>query len=560
MLRSDTPRQPAGLRPVLALSLLALGAAPARAQCEGWDPDFGVRGANAAVHEFAIFDDGTGPALYAGGGFGSIGGGTASRVARWDGSAWSEVPGMQPFVLVLGLEALDDGSGEALYACGSYVDSTTGTLAAGVWRRSGGGWLPVGSGPTAGSATDVAVHDDGSGPKLHRGVHGQGSSRVQRYDAPNWTDVVVVDGPLHALAVYADGLGAQPALYIGGAFQFATPAGAGGIPVQTRGLARWDGVAVSSTGGLGGAGIVEELRVLDNGSGPALYVGGQFSSAGLILAANVARRQGAVWQSLGAGVSGRVAALAAFDDGGGRAVYVSGVFSSAGGTPAANVARFKNGFWSALGAGITVGAGFGDGVWALAVHDDGTDGDTDLYAGGNFTAAGRDPATRLARWNGCATSSFCAGDGSLAACPCANSGVLGRGCENSASTGGALLQATGSSHPDQLVLTSSGELAGAFSIFLQGDVDGAPTAFGDGLRCAGGDLKRLYAKNASAGAVSAPQAGDPSITARSAALGDPIAPGTDRFYQVYYRDPDRGFCPGPQGSTFNASNALRVIW
>ena len=96
------------------------------------------------------------------------------------------------------------------------------------------------------------------------------------------------------------------------------------------------------------------------------------------------------------------------------------------------------------------------------------------------------------------------------------------------------------------------------SIFLQGDTlltDGA--VFGDGIRCAGGDLLRLYTKTASSGAVTAPEAGDPSITARSAALGDPIAPGSPRFYQVYYRDPEAAFCPG---ATFNVGNALRIVW
>jgi hypothetical protein len=80
------------------------------------------------------------------------------------------------------------------------------------------------------------------------------------------------------------------------------------------------------------------------------------------------------------------------------------------------------------------------------------------------------------------------------------------------------------------------------------------------LRCVGGTLKRLYVKAASAGSVSAPQPGDPSITARSAQLGDPIAPGSSRHYQVYYRDPGLAFCTPPQGNGFNIGNALEVVW
>ena len=157
---------------------------------------------------------------------------------------------------------------------------------------------------------------------------------------------------------------------------------------------------------------------------------------------------------------------------------------------------------------------------------------------------------------------FCFGDGSAAAsCPCANPGAAGHGCDNSAGTGGARLTSSGTTSPDTLVLTSSGELPASLSIFLQGDASvpvGVP--FGDGLRCVAGSLKRLYAKNAVGGGVGAPGPGDPPISARSAALGDPIAPGSTRYYQVYYRDPNQGFCPAPAGDTFNVGNGLAIVW
>jgi hypothetical protein len=155
---------------------------------------------------------------------------------------------------------------------------------------------------------------------------------------------------------------------------------------------------------------------------------------------------------------------------------------------------------------------------------------------------------------------ICFGDGTLAPCPCGNSGQPGKGCDNSAATGGAVLTASGSTSPDTVVLSSSGELPTVSSVFLQGDQQIAPAVFGDGLRCAGGNLKRLYVKSAVGGVATAPQSGDPSITAQSAALGDPIAPGTSRFYQVYYRDPDLNFCPAPPGNSWNASSGLQITW
>jgi hypothetical protein len=66
--------------------------------------------------------------------------------------------------------------------------------------------------------------------------------------------------------------------------------------------------------------------------------------------------------------------------------------------------------------------------------------------------------------------------------------------------------------------------------------------------------------NAVGGTLLVPAAGDLSISARSAALGDPIAPGSMRAYQVYYRDPSSSFCPAPAGNTWNVGNGLRIDW
>jgi hypothetical protein len=84
--------------------------------------------------------------------------------------------------------------------------------------------------------------------------------------------------------------------------------------------------------------------------------------------------------------------------------------------------------------------------------------------------------------------------------------------------------------------------------------------FGDGLRCAGGELKRLYVKSAVGGVATAPAAADPSVRAQSANLGAPIAPGSTRHYQAYYRDPNPSFCPSPQGNSFNSTNGVTIYW
>ncbi|HEV8114283.1 MAG TPA: hypothetical protein VGR31_16040 [Planctomycetota bacterium] len=159
-------------------------------------------------------------------------------------------------------------------------------------------------------------------------------------------------------------------------------------------------------------------------------------------------------------------------------------------------------------------------------------------------------------------TALCFGDGSSGSCPCGNQGAAGHGCQNSIGTGGALLTGTGvpSLASDTAHLTSSGELPTATSVLLQGTAVVAPVTYGDGLRCTGGSLRRLFTHGAVAGSVTMPQGADLSISARSAAIGAPIPAGASRLYQVYYRDPSSSFCPNPPGSTFNVSNAVAIVW
>jgi hypothetical protein len=187
-----------------------------------------------------------------------------------------------------------------------------------------------------------------------------------------------------------------------------------------------------------------------------------------------------------------------------------------------------------------------------------------LPNGLRYVEIGAGAAHTAALYEGCPTCepAFCLGDGGSRSvpCPCGNDGASGRGCDNSAPTGGARLSVRGSVDPDRVVLETRREIPGALSVFLQGDsVLGTPIAFGDGVRCIGGTLERIAVKTAAGGAASYPELGDPSISARSAALGDRIRPGSYRYYQVYYRDANPSFC-NPPPATFNVSNAVMVAW
>jgi Tol biopolymer transport system component len=160
-------------------------------------------------------------------------------------------------------------------------------------------------------------------------------------------------------------------------------------------------------------------------------------------------------------------------------------------------------------------------------------------------------------------ASFCLGDGSnpsVRDCPCGNAGASGRGCANSVG-GSAGLAASGTTEPDTVVLATDGMLPSVLNIYLQSDGPRLPgVVMGDGVRCLAGTIRRLAAKHASGGASQFPESGDLSISARSAALGDPLIPGTTRYYQTYYRDNSASFCPPPLGSGANVSSAVRIVW
>jgi hypothetical protein len=211
--------------------------------------------------------------------------------------------------------------------------------------------------------------------------------------------------------VWDDGTG--PALYVGGYI-----ATAGGVAVNF--IARWDGSSWSALSGPWGTGTSESVRALavwDDGSGPALYAGGAFPTAGGVTVNGIARWDGTAWSALsgpaGTGANGVVAALGAVGDDGGRpALYAGGWLTTAGGVTVNRVARWDGTSWSALSGPAGVGAN-GE-VYTLLGLDHG--GGPVLYAGGPFTAAGGQPSSHLAAWR-CPSEVFADGfdDGGTAA-------------------------------------------------------------------------------------------------------------------------------------------------
>jgi len=171
---------------------------------------------------------------------------------------------------------------------------------------------------------------------------------------------------------------------------------------------------------------------------------------------------------------------------------------------------------------------------------------------GTLIVAGVSTNVRAYRTTPSFQTAFCFGDGSSTACPCGNSGASGRGCANSLNASGALLDATGAASlaNDTLVLAGSG-MPNSSALYFQGTTQVA-TAFGDGLRCAGGSVVRLGTKLNAAGASQYPAAGDPTVSVR----GLVTSSGSLRTYQCWYRNA-ASFCTP---STFNLSNGVAITW
>ncbi|MBK7874933.1 MAG: hypothetical protein IPJ77_04150 [Planctomycetes bacterium] len=153
-----------------------------------------------------------------------------------------------------------------------------------------------------------------------------------------------------------------------------------------------------------------------------------------------------------------------------------------------------------------------------------------------------------------AVTAYCAGDGVLTDCPCANNGGTGRGCANSSFANGALLSATGTASVsgDTLVLNAS-SMTGATCVFFLGDAQMLPVIVDDGLGCVTGSVVRLGTKAVGGNNSSFPQPGDPTISVRASIPG---AGGT-RFVQCFYRNAVASFCPP---ATSNRTNGLQITY
>jgi hypothetical protein len=93
----------------------------------------------------------------------------ANYIAKWDGTQWSPLGSGTNGPSVTSLTVFDDGNGPALYAGGTFT-TAGGVPANGIAKRNGSQWSRVGDGVTAGSISKLSVFADRN-PTLNRRLH-----------------------------------------------------------------------------------------------------------------------------------------------------------------------------------------------------------------------------------------------------------------------------------------------------------------------------------------------------------------------------------------------------
>ena len=284
--------------------------------------------------------------LVAGGEFTTVGGVAANCVARWSGTSWSAL-GTGTNDAVLALTTLPNGD---LVAGGQFA-TAGGVPANHIARWNGTSWSALGVGMTGPGGPGVAALTTLPNGDLVAGgwfasAGGARANHVARWNGASWSALGTgMDVPVHALTTLANG-----DLVAGGPF---TTLGS----VFLINIARWDGTSWSALG-TGVLGYVNALTTLPNGD---LVAGGSLPSVGGVAVNGIARWNGSSWSAFGAGmggsVQGNVLALTTLPNGD---VAVGGDFTTAGGLVSAYVARLTTtcpAFATTLGTGCNSSVG-----------------------------------------------------------------------------------------------------------------------------------------------------------------------------------------------------------
>ncbi len=318
-----------------------------------------------AVNGIAVL----GNTLLTGGEFDTAGGVNARKIAKWSANTWTAFQGNSLDSVVRSVAV----SGTDVYIVGSFTNAGSVTVN-NVAKWDGSNWSALGSGIPGGYLNSVAV----SGNNVYVGGNfssagGVSANNIAKWDGNVWSGLgsgVSFGSVFTILAAGSD-------IYAGGAFT-----SAGGTIANH--IAKWNG---TSWTGLNSA-IVSEVSSIVK-SGNFLYVG--TATTTLDSSYYFLKYDGTTWTPLGNGMTGGGVSSIAVS---GTDIYVAGGFNSVGGVSATRVAKYNGSSWSALGSGLPSGTFGNASIIKIAIIG------SDLFAVGDFTTAGGNPAEHIAKWNG----------------------------------------------------------------------------------------------------------------------------------------------------------------
>ncbi|MBM4109166.1 MAG: hypothetical protein FJ255_10220 [Phycisphaerae bacterium] len=395
------------MRTALLSVLLSAGIVVAQPCTPAWDGTPGQPGiAGGYAQPLALWNEGAGDRLFVGGSFTSAGGQGIGYLARYDVAtgAWSRVGGginqgsTNAFLTsIVVFRPPQPGAAEELVVGGHFDNAANAPASRALARWNGTRWTNLGAAIVSPNAIwSMLVRHEPGGQRLFVGgqfpaIGGVTGVGVASWDGEAWathaTSITGFSPGVFKILDHDDGSGVK--LYASGRYGTLDAAG----PL----VARWDGASWSNVG----AGLsvssstttVNAMAVHDDGTGPALYVGGSPFFINGVGQASVARWNGSAWSPVGQVLTGAVWALVSFNDGSGPALYLGGTAQPGSGY----VSKLVGNTWTPLAGGAS------NSVFGAAALGG------DLWVAGNFTTVGGSiGASGLARFRGCGV---CPGQG-----------------------------------------------------------------------------------------------------------------------------------------------------
>lgn len=333
---------------------------PSNQPCSsGWDARFASFAPNGFI--WSVKSDSSGN-IYVAGDFTSIGGVSANRIAKWDGTRWSSLgSGLNGSVYTVTV------SGSNVLVGGSFT-TAGGSSANRVALWNGSSWSSYGTGADDTVWAVEVIGSDVFAAGEFLNIGGNPANRIARWNGTSWSVMGTgVNSPAFALKA----IGTK--LYVGGSFSSAN-----GVS-STSGIASWESGTWSSLGTGLNAGEVYTLADI----GGILHVGGKFTGSGATQLTNIARWNGSAWSAIGSGVPTAVVSMSSA----GSLLYVGSDFAATPGSSSTGLFKYDGSAWSVIRTGLDSPA--------VAIHANGTD----VTLGGFFGNTGCDPSPRIARLN-----------------------------------------------------------------------------------------------------------------------------------------------------------------